>query len=59
MCLLLASKQDELDDRIPLIRDIQKLARFEFAYRDCKNEEEAVLKALNWSLCVITPLQTL
>lgn len=35
MCLLLASKYDELDDYIPLIRDFQKLARYEFAYKDC------------------------
>ena len=43
MCLLLASKFDELDDRIPMIRDFQKLSRYEFAYKECKDEEELVL----------------
>jgi hypothetical protein len=28
MCVMLAAKYDELDDRIPLIRDIQKLAKY-------------------------------
>lgn len=58
-CLLLASKQDELDDRIPLIREIQKLARYEFAYKDCRAEEEILLKELDWKLSVITPLHIL
>lgn len=44
MCLLLASKFDELDDFIPMIRDFQKLSRYEFAYVECKLEEEAVLR---------------
>jgi Cyclin, N-terminal domain len=56
ICLLLAAKYDELDDRIPLIREIQKLARYEFSYKDCKAEEEVVLFALDWSLIVVTPL---
>lgn len=55
MCLLLASKYDELDDYIPMIRDFQKLSRYEFAYKDCQEEEEAVLRQLNWSLGFITP----
>lgn len=57
--MLLASKQDELDDRIPLIREIQKLARYEFPYKDCKAEEEILLKELDWKLSVITPLHIL
>jgi hypothetical protein len=44
MCLLVASKFDELDDYIPIIRDFQKLSRYEFAYNECKAEEETVLK---------------
>jgi hypothetical protein len=46
MCILLASKFDELDDRIPLIREIQKLARYEFSYKECCDEEESILRAL-------------
>eukprot|EP00347_Sterkiella_histriomuscorum_P013562 403364240 len=59
MCLLLASKFDELDDYIPMIRDFQKLARYEFSYRECKDEEEAVLRQLGWSLGFITPYHIL
>ena len=56
---MLASKFDELDDRIPLIREIQKLAKFEFSYKECKLEEEVVLNQLNWNLNVITPMHAL
>lgn len=59
MCLLIASKQDELDDRIPLIREIQKLARYEFAYKDCKDEEGQLLMDLNWNLQLVCPVHPL
>ncbi|CDW90074.1 UNKNOWN [Stylonychia lemnae] len=59
MCLLLASKYDELDDRIPMIRDFQKLARYEFAYKECKDEEELVLNQLNWNLQFLTPVHSI
>lgn len=59
MCLLVASKQDELDDRIPLIREIQKLARYEFSYRECQVEEEKVLRDLNFNVQLMSPLNIL
>lgn len=56
MSLLLASKYDELDDRIPLIRDLQKLSKFQFSYKECSDEESAILMELEWNLVAITPL---
>jgi hypothetical protein len=43
-CILIASKYDELDDRIPFIKDLQKLSRYEFSYKDCQDEEDAILR---------------
>jgi len=56
MCLLLASKQDELDDSIPLIRDFQKLSRYNFTYNDCLEEEGTILELLNWNLIIVSPI---
>ena len=55
MCLMVAAKYDELDDKIPLIRELQKLAKFQYQYRECSDEEGAIIVALNWNLHVITP----
>ena len=36
MCMMVASKYDELDDNIPLIRDFQKYSKFEFSYKELR-----------------------
>jgi len=59
MCLLLASKYDELDDHIPMVRDFQKLSRYLFTHKECLIEEEAILTGLNWSLMSITSMHFL
>ena len=56
MCLMAASKYDELDDRIPMIKELQKLAKFAFTYKEGLEGEGEVLMQLNWNLNVITPL---
>jgi hypothetical protein len=56
MCLLLASKYDELDDHIPMIRDLQKLSKYLFTYKECQAEEGWILAGLNWNLMNITPM---
>lgn len=57
-CLLLASKFDELDDNIPLIRELQKVnspSRIIY-YDDVIKAEQSVLQRLNWDLFKLTPL---
>lgn len=57
ICLLLSSKFDELDDNIPLIRELQKiLAPKVIYYDDVLKAENDVLQKLNWDLFKLTPL---
>ncbi|CDW90558.1 n-terminal domain containing protein [Stylonychia lemnae] len=57
-CLLLASKYDELDDRIPFINDMSKILKkiASINHADVLKLETEVLFSLNWDLIVITPL---
>jgi hypothetical protein len=56
-CLLLASKFDELDDNIPLIRDFVRLAKAKgFTYEAMQKHEIIMLRALDWDLFKQTPL---
>lgn len=56
-CLLLASKFDELDDNIPLIRDFTRLAKSKgFTYDDVVKHEIILLRQLDWDLFKQTPL---
>jgi hypothetical protein len=57
-CLLLASKFDELDDRIPLIRDLQKICARQrvIGYDEVIKAEVMVLSFFNWELFRLTPL---
>ena len=60
-CLLLASKFDEIDDNIPLIRDLQKVCAKQrvVGYEEMLKAEQAVLFKLNWDLFKITPMHFL
>lgn len=51
-CLLLASKFDELDDNIPLIRELQKECEKsnKVSYDDVARAEVFILSKLNWDL---------
>jgi len=49
-CLLLASKYDELDDNIPLIKEIIRKSSCKYSYDEFVAEEGRILKALNWDL---------
>ena len=56
-CLLLASKFDELDDNIPLIREFQRIAKTkDFTYEDVTKCEVHLLRLLCWDLFKLTPL---
>ena len=60
-CLLLASKFDELDDNIPLIRELQKICAKQriIAYDEVIKAEVTVLFKLNWDLFKLTPMHFL
>ncbi len=60
-CLLLAAKFDELDDNIPLIRELQKICARQrvIAYDEVIKAEVAVLSKLNWDLFKLTPMHFL
>ena len=56
-CLLLASKFDELDENIPLIRELQRLCRqTSISYDEVVKCEVQTLNKLNWDLFKLTPL---
>jgi hypothetical protein len=57
-CLLLASKYDELDDRIPFINDMSKLLRkvTQLHHSEVVKTETDLLFAFNWDLMILTPL---
>lgn len=57
-CLLLAAKFDELDDNIPLIRELQKFYSKTrvISYDEIVKAEQEVLNRLNWDLFKLTPL---
>ena len=57
--MLLSSKYDELDDEIPMIRDMQKLTKFEYSYREIEEEEARIVKMFDWELNILTPLNFL
>ena len=53
--LLLASKFDELDDNIPLIREFQRAARYKsFTYEEVSKCEYELLDKMNWDLFHLT-----
>ena len=56
--MLLASKFDELDDNIPLIREFQKVCAKQrvISYDDVTKCEVFLLRKLNWDLFKLTPL---
>jgi Cyclin, N-terminal domain len=60
-CLLLASKFDEVDDNIPLIREIQKVyARIRvIGYDEVVKAEMQLLTKLGWDLFKLTPMHFL
>ena len=54
--LLLASKYDELDDKIPYIKDFRKVSsRSNFTYDQVVQCESKVAHWLDWDLMVISP----
>lgn len=57
-CVLLASKFDELDDNIPLIRELQRICARQrvIPYEDVIKCEVFVLRKMNWDLFKLTPL---
>ena len=59
--MLLASKFDEVDDNIPLIRDLQKIcARSRIiAYDEVIKAETEALYKMNWDLFKLAPLHFL
>jgi len=61
VCLLMASKFDELDDNIPLIRELQKVcARTRIiGYDEVVKGEVEVLNKMNWDLFKLAPLHFL
>ena len=42
-----------------MIREVQKLAHYEFNYKECLDEETNILNMFSWKLMVITPLHLL
>jgi len=57
-CLLLASKYDELDDRIPFINDMSKVLKkaANINHSEVLKLETEILFSFNWDLIIITPL---
>jgi hypothetical protein len=57
-CLLLASKYDELDDRIPFINDMGKILKkvASINHAEVLKLETEILFSFNWDLIIITPL---
>jgi hypothetical protein len=54
--LMLASKYDELDDKIPYIRDFRNVSsRANFTWDQVVNCETHIVKSLNWDLMALTP----
>lgn len=54
--LLLASKYDELDDKIPYIRDFRHVSsKANFSWGEVTRCENFIVKALKWDLMVISP----
>lgn len=53
---MLASKYDELDARIPMISDYQRLGRYTFTLKELLESEGATLMTLNWNMITVTPL---
>jgi hypothetical protein len=60
-CLLLASKFDEVDDNIPLIRELQKVCAKTrvIAYDEVIKAEVQLLGKLGWDLFKLTPMHFL
>ena len=55
--MLIASKFDELDDNIPMVRDFQRATKFVFSYTQIiSSEADLLTKVLKWDLMVLTPL---
>lgn len=57
-CLLLASKYDELDDRIPFIIDLTRVLKnvATLKHSEVLKMESKLLFAFDWDLMIITPL---
>ena len=55
-CLIIGAKYDELDQKIPMIQDFQRVSRFMYRYEIVKQAEILVLKILDWNLKIVTPL---
>jgi len=56
-CLLLASKYDELDERIPYVKDAIKKLKVDFgSYGEILACEELLLKSFHWNLVILTPV---
>lgn len=55
MSLMVAAKYDEIDYKIPMIKELQKLTRYKYSYKECLDEEGAIIMALDWHMHVITP----
>jgi hypothetical protein len=57
-CLLLAAKYDELDDKIPFINDLAKIAKnsVNLRHADVIRLETKLLFAFKWELMILTPL---
>lgn len=58
-CLLLASKYDELDDKIPFIIDMSKILKkvVNINHGEVLKLETEILFSFNFELMIITPLQ--
>ena len=56
VCLLMASKYDELDDNIPMVKDFIKINKNSFIYEEFIEEEGRILDLINWRLIAVTPL---
>lgn len=54
--LLIASKYDELDDKIPLIRDFQRATKSYYTESAIKQCELFLLQLFSWKLVIITPI---
>lgn len=54
--LLIASKYDELDDKIPLIRDFQRATKSYYTESAIKQCELFLLQLFDWKLVIITPI---
>ena len=54
--LLLASKYDELDDKIPYIKDFRHISsRSNFTWGEVTRCEDYIMKTLGWNLMVLSP----